>query len=68
VSFPSECTHTKRIEGHWQDDPYYDEEEGRVGGFSGDPMEWIPTYEEPTSVDISGHRYKCTQCGKVKHY
>lgn len=24
--------------------------------------------EEPTTVDIDLHRYKCTQCGKVMYY
>jgi len=63
-----ECTHNIRVEGHWVENPSYDFEEDMLGGYGGEAMDWVPSHDKPTVVDINLHQYKCTQCGKVFSY
>lgn len=62
------CRHVVETSGHWEDNPYYDanEDEGKHG--YSDAMVWVEGGSTPTTIDIDIHRYKCTQCGKIKYY
>jgi len=57
------CTHTETVPGQWIDNPDYDMDDD-----SGEAMYWEEGGEVPSTEDIDLHRYRCTECGKVKYY
>lgn len=59
------CSHTHKVDGHWEKRPDFNQAEYDCGGFEVDEHDWVDGYDKPTTIDINLHQYKCTQCGKI---
>ena len=64
----TDCTHTRKVYGHYVTNPHYDAAEDECGGFSTEPNDWVDDHDEPTVVDVDLHHYKCTQCQEIFRY
>lgn len=62
------CDHQKTVHGHWAKNPSYDPAEAEVGGFTGDPYEWVEEHTVRTVVDVDVHNMRCTQCDEIIPY
>lgn len=64
------CKHTKTIPAGWYPNPHYSVQDAVHLGdeYMEEAYFWEDEWEQPTTVDVDIHHFKCTQCGKIIPY